>query len=167
MIKQQLTQSKLQVFALGAMLLLFSSAAPSPGKGGYDWLKGLLEATKAYTLEVFEAMPESDFDFQPNEEQRTFKAQAYHITYSIDYFRRTLSDPQAAWNPGDENSKSKKELIQWASEQFDAINKAILDAEVIDARSAGIVYYLDHNSHHRGQMVSYLRLKGIKPPANR
>jgi uncharacterized damage-inducible protein DinB len=165
--KQQLSRFTISVFTLSALLIAFSSSAPSPDKGGYDWLKGRLEATKAYTLEVFEAMPEGDYDFKPNEEQRTYKAQAYHIAYSIDYFRRALSDPQAAWNPGDENSKSKKELISWATDQFDAMNKAILAADAVDARSAGIVYYLDHNSHHRGQMVSYLRMKGIKPPANR
>ena len=113
-------------------------------------------------------MPEDDYSFKPNDDQRTFAAQAYHIVYSIDYFHRAISNGgNAQWAPGDENSKSKKELIEWANAKFDEINKFILEQESNDALTAGVVSYLDHNSHHRGQIVTYLRMKGIAPPQYR
>jgi uncharacterized damage-inducible protein DinB len=162
--KRKLTKIVVPTFMLLVLALVLTSVASPPKKGGYDWLKARLEVTKSYTIEVLQAMPDKDYDFKPDAEQRTFKAQAYHIAYSIDYFESALSNPQAAWNPGDENSKSKEELIQWANGKFDAINKTILESDANDARTAGIISYLDHNAHHRGQIITYLRLKGIKPP---
>lgn len=128
-------------------------------------MKQRLETTKAYTLAVLDAMPDGDYTFKPNEEQRTFAAQAYHIVYSIDYFHRAFSNGgDAQWQPGDENSKSKKELIEWAKSKFDEMNSFILSQESDDRLTAGVMSYLDHNAHHRGQIITYLRLKGINPP---
>lgn len=165
--KSKLTNNSILVVALLLAIATFTAISPAPIKANYDWLKPRLEATKAFTLKVFQAMPEGDYSFRPNEEQRTFGAQAYHVAYSIDYFKRAMVNPQAPWSPGDEDSKSKAELIKWASDQFDAMHKMILETESSDAVTAGIMYYLDHNAHHRGQMVSYLRMKGIKPPTYR
>ena len=150
------------------LALIFIASTAKANEGGYDWLKQRLDASKAYTVAVLEAMPEDDYSFKPNDNQRTFAAQAYHIVYSIDYFHRALSNGgNAQWAPGDENSKSKKELIEWANAKFDEINKFILEQESNDALTAGVVSYLDHNSHHRGQIVTYLRMKGIAPPQYR
>lgn len=158
----------LSALALCVLAIGLTSATLKPADGGYDYLKQRLDVTKAYTLEVLNAMPEADYNFKPNEEQRTFGAQAYHIVYSIDYFRRAFENQgQAAWSPGDENAKNKAELIKWTGEQFDAMHKLILASESSDAMTAQVISYLDHNAHHRGQMITYLRMKGIKPPAYR
>ncbi|WP_286756498.1 DinB family protein [Roseivirga sp. UBA838] len=148
--------------------LLITTGSAMADHGGYDWLKQRLEASKAYTLAVLEAMPEESYNFKPNDEQRTFAAQAYHIAYSIDYFHRAFANGgQAQWAPGDENSKSKKELIEWAKTKFDEMNAFILAQENNDQLTAGLISYLDHNAHHRGQIVTYLRMKGINPPQYR
>ena len=143
---------------------LFTSAKPT-ADGGYDWLKPRLDGTKAFTIEVLEAMPEDKYDFRPNDDQRTFAAQAYHIIYSVAYFHKAFSTgSNVPWSPGDEESKSKDELINWANEAFDTMNDFILSQDNNDQLTAGIIYFLDHNSHHRGQIITYLRMKGITPP---
>ena len=157
--------------AVGVVLLLATttlliSMKPAE-KGGYDWMKARLDTTKDFTIQVLNAMPEDDYDFRPNKDQRTFAAQAYHIAYSIDYFKRAFQNPGEAWNPGGENSKTKEELVKWASDQFDEINALILSKDASDLFTAGVISYLDHNAHHRGQIVTYLRLKGITPPTYR
>jgi len=149
-----------------ALLLLAGPAFAH--NSGYDWMKQRLDLTKAYTLAVLEAMPDADYSFKPDDAQRTFAAQAYHIVYSIDYFQRAFANGgNAQWAPGDENSKSKKELIEWAKAKFDEMNKFILEQESNDQLTAGVISYLDHNAHHRGQIITYLRLKGITPPQYR
>lgn len=161
------TTTKFSAVALTLLLsatFLLTSMKPADD-AGYDWMKSRLDASKAFTIEVLEAMPAESYDFKPNDDQRTFAAQAYHIAYSIDYFKRALKvGASAQWAPGDENSKSKEELVKWATEQFDEINAHILAQESSDAFTAGVMSYLDHNAHHRGQIVTYLRMKGIKPP---
>lgn len=157
--------------AVGVILLLATTTlliSMNPiEKGGYDWMKARLDVSKDFTIQVLNAMPADDYSFKPNKDQRTFAAQAYHIAYSIDYFKRALKGAGADWSPGDENSKTKEELVKWASEQFDEINTLILSKESNDAFTAGVMSYLDHNAHHRGQIVSYLRSKGITPPTYR
>ena len=155
----------LPMASVALLFMAFLLTSTSPKEGGYDWLKQRLETTKDFTLEVIRAMPDDKFDFKPNDEVRSFKAQAYHIIYSIDYFNRVFKgNSSAPWSPGGENSKSKAELIQWAIEKFDAINATILAAEQNEALTNGILSYLDHNAHHRGQMVTYLRMNEITPP---
>lgn len=150
---------------LATALLLLTSANKAEFKD-YDWLKPRLDATEAFTLEVLEAMPAEDYDFKASDDQRTFAAQAYHIVYSIDYFQRAFANGgNAAWQPGDENSKSKEELLAWAKEKFASMNQWILEQPANDRLTAGVISYLDHNAHHRGQIVTYLRLKGITPPS--
>jgi uncharacterized damage-inducible protein DinB len=75
------------------------------------------------------------------------------------------------------NGLTKAEIIAYVSNAFDYGGKSIemLDAkkleEVINfwggrATKRKIVLLLnDHQTHHRGQMVVYLRLNGIAPPA--
>lgn len=150
------------VMLLGSSLLLTSTARE---EGDYDWLKNRLEVTKAFTIEVIQAMPDDQYDYAPSEDVRSYKELAYHLVYSIDYFNRVFKgNPQAPWNPGAEDSKSKAELIKWANEQFDTINATILAASENDALTAGITSYIDHNAHHRGNMITYLRIKGIAAP---
>ena len=163
------TNLKSAAFAVALFISAsFLTSMKSPSEGGYDWLKARLDASKGYTLEVLEAMPEEEYSFKPNEEQRTFAAQAYHIAYSIDYFQRAFSNGgNATWSPGDEDSKSKDDLLKWTAEMFDKMNEFILSQESNDQLTAGIMSFLDHNSHHRGQMVAYLRLKDITPPSYR
>lgn len=150
------------------LAFIFIASSASASEGGYDWLKQRLDASKDYTLAVLEAMPEDDYSFKAGEEQRTFAAQAYHIVYSVDYFHRAFSNGgQAQWAPEDENSKSKKELIEWANKKFEEMNEFILTQESNDQLTSGVVSYLDHNAHHRGQIITYLRIKGIAPPQYR
>lgn len=154
------------LFLLPLIGLLFSA---SPAQtDNYEWLRPRLEATQAFTIEVFEAMPAEDYDFKANEDQRSFAEQAYHIVYTIDYFERIFANGgNAAWEPGDENSLTKAELIAWAQEKYASINRWILEQPNNDQLTAGIISYLDHNSHHRGQMITYLRMNGISPPSYR
>ena len=158
----------LSVIILCLLAITPISSTANNGAGDYDWLKKRLAATKAFTVEVISAMPEDKYDFRPTKEVRTFKEQAYHVVYSIDYYKRVFGgNPRAAWAPGKEDSKSKAELIAWANEQFDEMEKVIMAASNNPRLTAGIISYLEHNSHHRGQMVAYLRKNGIAAPRYR
>ena len=130
----------------------------------YEYMKQRLEVAKAFTVEVMEAMPAEAFTYKPNEDVRSFGAQAYHIAYSTEWFHSSLKGAPIQWAPGDEDRMNKEALIAYTKEQFDAITKTIVNQEQSDRFTDGVIGFLDHNAHHRGQMVSYLRMKGIAPP---
>lgn len=149
---------------------LFISMIGDANKAGpedYKFLEERLENTKAYTIEVIDAMPIESFNYKPSDDVRSFNAQGFHIAYSLEWFNASLKGSPIAWEPGDEERMSKEELITYTKEQFDAVKMTIMKGSSSDEFTEGIVSVLDHNSHHRGQMVTYLRLKGITPPSYR
>lgn len=156
---------------LFVLLLLCSTVlltSTSSKEGDYDWLKNRLEATKAFTMEVIKAMPENKYDYKPGDDIRTYQELAYHVVYSINYYNRVFKgESQPKWNPEAEDSKSKAELIKWANEEFDAVNATILAASDNKPLTVGIMGYIDHNAHHRGNMITYLKTNGITPPSYR
>jgi|GEM_PF-2400411 len=131
----------------------------------YEYLDTELQKAKNFTIEVIQNMPAEDFSFKPGDEMRTFAAQAYHIAYSMEWFNGNLSGNPIQWNPGDENRLEKDALIEYTTEQFDRYIDLLMEAEVTDQTTASVLSFLQHNAHHRGQMVAYYRANGMVPPS--
>lgn len=156
-----------KLFKILSLILFFGLSIQFNGQAQdseYEYLKGTLTAAKDFTIEVFKAMPADDYSFKPTEEVRTFAAQAYHIAYSIEWFHNQLKGNPIPWAPEDENSMNKEELVVYVTEQFEAMNNTVMNAKESGQFTAGVLGVLRHNSHHRGQMVAYLRTNGITPP---
>ncbi|MAL18336.1 MAG: hypothetical protein CL670_02665 [Balneola sp.] len=148
-------------------VLVGASSIDSTRVTDYEYLTQKLTSVHEYTLEVFEAMPAEDFAFKPSEDVRTFSAQAFHIAYSTEFFKKRFNGEQVAWEPGDENRMTKEELISYFDTQFKEMSEFIMAQDANPQLTAGIVSFLDHHSHHRGQMITYLRVSGIEPPQYR
>ncbi|MEL7124159.1 MAG: DinB family protein, partial [Bacteroidota bacterium] len=131
---------------------------------------------KAYTLELAESMPESAFDFSPTEEQMTFKEQLLHITSNMVWLTSSYLDGEKLEADLKKEGYTKAEVIQILTDGFDNAAEAVKNFPVEDLETevkffAGpmskrqiMVLMNDHVTHHRGQIIVYARLKGIKPP---
>jgi hypothetical protein len=138
-----------------------------------------------------EAMPEDKFNFTPESLNikgsefkgvRTFAGQIKHLA----------TDNFEIWNPltgdalraditnvnGPENIKTKAEIIKYLKESFALGHKVIAtlteknSIDMIEFRGSNLArldlafYALTHDNEHYGQMVVYLRMCGIIPPAS-
>ena len=138
---------------------------------------------KSYTLEVAEKMPEVKYSYQPVSDESTFAFQLVHMAnnmYSISskLLRNTSSpvDLKSFETKVKENKISKKEIIEhlsnafdYTSETFTLLTDKTLEEELDywggHSTKRKIVFLLnDHQTHHRGQLIVYLRLNGIVPP---
>jgi hypothetical protein len=70
---------------------------------------------------------------------------------------------QAAWAPPQVTS-TKKELIAYLTQTFDAVEKELQGINFTNEKISGFYLMLEHNVHHRGQAVIYLRCCGVTPP---
>ena len=131
------------------------------------YLTSNLISVKGYTLDILKAMPVDKYDYTPAEGMRTFEAQVYHIYYSLDYYIRWFDNERPKWEPGDENSLDKSKLIKLVSEKFDQMIKLVENPKYSNAILPKLISFFDHNSHHRGQLIVYLRMNNMKPPAYR
>jgi uncharacterized damage-inducible protein DinB len=137
------------------------------------------ETSRQYMLSVAEAMPESEYGFKPTPEEMSFAEQLMHIAVVIDWHAFSKADGQEfkpRWEDFEVAGRSKKEMIDMTNKEFDRAAKLIADfkpkrleekgsyGKFTRTRQQFFMLMTDHVTHHRAQMLVYLRLKGITPP---
>jgi uncharacterized damage-inducible protein DinB len=182
--------SALACCVLAAALSYGHAQAPSKPAAGtqiapsqtYGKLLGMME--KEF-VDAVEAMPDEKFNFAPPEAAgdfkgvRSFAGQVKHVTGSSYYFfggPSMTQDQVKAKEDSIEKLTSKAEIVQALKDSFKNAH-AFVDgitpenAYVTMANGgtrAGLASFgLAHMMDHYGQLVVYLRMNGIVPPASR
>jgi uncharacterized damage-inducible protein DinB len=138
-----------------------------------------------------EAMPDDKFEFKPSgpgafSDVRSFRQQILHAAANNFLFAAMLNGEKPALTAEDRengpaNIKTKAESIQYLKDSFAAAHKGV--ATVNDKNQTEMVQFpfgearmsrlalsnifAWHGFDHYGQMVVYLRMNGIVPPASR
>jgi len=135
------------------------------------------ENSKNYLLEVAEVMPEEFYDFKPTERQMTFKEQLVHIKGNMDWLSTSYFTSETFKREKMPLPTTKREVIDLVSAAFDATLAVIKNTseenlkEIVGFFSGEksklqlLNLLQDHVTHHRGQLIVYLNLKDMKPPA--
>jgi uncharacterized damage-inducible protein DinB len=140
-------------------------------------------------VSLVEAMPEEKFAFAPTQGEfkgvKTFAQQAKHIAAANIMFASAILEEKPALDPGGDNGpdalKSKAEIVKFLKDSFAYLHRALgtlTPANVMDlvkspwgegkgTRLGFATMAQGHGFDHYGQMVVYLRLNGIVPPASR
>lgn len=131
--------------------------------------------SRDYLIAIAEAMPEEHYDFKPAEREMSFKAQLQHIQSNMIWLGTAYFTMPALQK--EENNISKEALITSLKLYFNAVYKAIeqtpekqFKQEVTFFAGPKSKYQIlnllqDHVTHHRGQLIVYLNLNDVKPPA--
>jgi uncharacterized damage-inducible protein DinB len=124
-------------------------------------------------------MPDDGYSFKPTPEMRTFAAQMLHLTDANYGFAASASgkaSPMGKTSAEQTVAQTKEATTKAAMDSYDFVisciqgmtqdqlnemtkfaGKDITKATVFDKA-------FEHQTHHRGQTVAYLRLKGVTPP---
>ena len=140
---------------------------------------------KELTSEIIsaaEAMPADKYNFVPTagkfDGARSFGAQVQHITQANYYFFKGFGISGGMDDAKLKSLKSKDELVQalkdsfaYAQKNVDAITAQnafvpVGSGERKMTRAGAATFCLAHSMDHYGQMVEYLRMNGIVPPAS-
>jgi len=153
-------------------------------------IDGEISNIEKQILEVADALPASKYNFSPESLNipgddfkgvRTFAAQLKHVAASNYFLWSPLTGdklPEGLQDGnGPENVKTKAEIIQFLKDSFALGHKAAaaLTVENVLQSPAGskstrlhlAEFGVAHAFDHYGQMVEYLRMNGIVPPASR
>ena len=130
------------------------------------------ENSKEYTLALLEAMPADQYDFVPATDMRSFGEQAKHITKTLSWQTRKLGLQDLPEVEGEDKAaiitayrQIFDVIVGYFKEMEDTNLKEKIEIWYGDSTKNRLVYLMDnHVAHHRGQMIVYLRLKGITPP---
>jgi len=149
-----------------------------------------ITAVEDLVIGAAEAMPEADFDFSPENLKiqksdyqgvRNFATELKHIGASNYFLWSPVTGdklPEDLGNGnGSEKLKGKSEIIQFVKESFALGHKAAASLtpenmlQVPNGSKSCRLYLatfaVAHAYDHYGQMVEYLRMNGIVPPASR
>ncbi len=131
------------------------------------------KGNKRYTLKIIEAMPEENFYFKPVTEMKTFQSQASHITTWLRTHSRFVTGTEFV----KVRMNTKTLILDALNDFFDNFINTLVQMNTDQLTEELDVWYgkttryqianiMDnHLSHHRGQMIVYLRLNGINPPS--
>jgi uncharacterized damage-inducible protein DinB len=171
-------------------LFVYSGAAAGQGSSIASAVDAEIAAVEKQITDAAEAMPESKFGFSPENlhiqgsdyrDVRTFAAQIKHIAASN----------YAIWSPatddrfpkdfyggnGPENLTTKAAILKFLKDSF-ALGHKVASLLTLDnmlqppersksTRLRLVLFGVEHAYDHYGQIVEYLRMNGIVPPASR
>jgi hypothetical protein len=181
---------------LGAMLVLCVSALAQAQTQTKDEKKTIsqvldngIKNLEGDFIPAAEAMPEEKYGFAPTNGEfkgvRTFAEQVKHVA-AINYIVAASilgEKPPVDTNgeKGPESAKSKADILNFLKDSFAYAHKSVATVTDVNALepipspfgktkttrlSMGTVFPW-HGFDHYGQMVEYLRMNGIVPPASR
>ena len=170
-----------------------ASASPSTPPTIVSAIDREISLVEKEVVEAAEEMPEDKFDFSPEKLNlpgsdykgvRTFGEQLKHIAASnyLIWSPITGEKPPDTVNvgKGPDNMKAKAEIIKFVKDSFAFGHKSVATltswnlVEPLTSRSGRqttrlfqATFAAAHCFDHYGQMVEYLRMNGIVPPASR
>ncbi|HLJ91348.1 MAG TPA: DinB family protein [Candidatus Angelobacter sp.] len=171
-----------------------SAAAPAgqakPAPTLASIVENQLSTVEKEVVEAAEAMPEEKFNFSPENLKiegsdykgvRTFAVEARHIATANYFFWSAITGDKLPEGIKDGNGpealKSKAEIVKFLKDSFVLGHKAVATLttdnllEPLGQRKTPRIQLatspIAHAFDHYGQMVEYLRMNGIVPPASR
>jgi uncharacterized damage-inducible protein DinB len=173
------------ILALG--LCGFSLMAADKAPTAAEVFDRQLKSTEAEFVPLVEAMPADKFNFAPTAGDfkgvRTFAQQAKHAAFVIYMASAGLlgeKNPSAGGpdENGPDNLVTKEQIVQYVKDAFAYAHRAVAtltNQNLLQAtdpkgartrvETAGLLFW--HTRDHYGQMVVYLRMNGLVPPASR
>ena len=183
---------RIVAFAIACSSIVTSTAMAEPavqrGRGGAPActtlacdVQGDWERTRNLLLGLVNAMPDDKWSFKPTPAQQTFAERALHVADIDIKLFSTLggkTPPPAAPNP---KAATKAEAVAALQASFDygaAVIKEFTDQQLTEriasmpflgpsASRLKVIYFsMEHTNDIYGQLVVYLRLNGVTPPAS-
>jgi uncharacterized damage-inducible protein DinB len=165
----------LALCALAVFAFAQSDAAKSPfiteAKASHNQIKGLI-------LKSAEKMPEEQFTFQPVPEVRTFAKVLGHIAGGNYLLCGAAKGEKRQIDNFEEAAPTRAALVKILNESFsycDAVYDSLTDSSAAEAmdfftRKRSRLSILNtnsmHNWEHYGNLVTYMRMKGVVPPSS-
>jgi DinB family protein len=173
------------VLLLGAVRAI-AQQQPLPSKTIPDSINYMWKMVESDFTSLAEAMPEEKWTFKPTQgafaDVRTFGEQVKHVACANEAWAKKLrgeKPPDRCDTGGPSPARTKAEILAYLHESF-----VMLDGEIAKTRPDNLMVPVEgpyagnnrlevlnsalwHISDHYGQLVEYVRMNGIVPPASR
>jgi uncharacterized damage-inducible protein DinB len=140
--------------------------------------KGFYSVVSGQVIAAAEKMPEQNYSFKPTPEVRSFGQLVGHVADAQYFFCSTATGESSPMKDIEKSKTSKADLVAALKDAVAFCNKAYTG--MTDAQGSQTVKFMNydtakltvlsintaHADEHYGNMVTYLRIKGIIPPSS-
>ncbi|MBV9624270.1 MAG: DinB family protein [Acidobacteria bacterium] len=164
-------------------------APPAPAKTPGEAIDSALNVVERTFTSAADAMPEDKYSFAPTNGEfkgvRTFAQQVKHVAAANYVLGSGILEQKPPVDTGGENGpdalKTKAEIMKFLNDSFAYLHKAVANVseknqldQIASPEGDGkatrlslATFSVAHPLDHYGQMVEYLRMNAIVPPASR
>jgi uncharacterized damage-inducible protein DinB len=140
--------------------------------------KSIFAISKNNVLRSVDKIPEEMWSFQPTKEVRTVAQLFAHVADAQYEFCGVAAEGKSVSKDIEKTRKTKAEIVPALNEAFaycDAAYAKMTDASAADMASlfsmritklGAMDFNTAHNMEHYGNLVTYMRIKGIVPPSS-
>ena len=160
---------KLRIFLILCCVLApaassFGQATPEkPFDAATDMRNGFNEVND-WVMKAAEAVPADKYSYKPTDTVRTFGQLIAHITDSYNYFCDHGVGKKVAWvTPVEKGATDKDTLLPKLKEAVGKCNTAYSSA---NPQLRPLFINVGHTSLHYGNIITYMRMMGLKPPSS-
>ncbi len=171
---RRLTTTVAVILAIGCATAL-AQMGGNPATDGAKWTYGMV---KGYLIKTAEQVPEADYAFKPTPEVRSLGQILGHVADSNFQICGAASGLKPPMSDVEKTKTSKADLVDAVKQSFAFCDQAY--ASMNDMKGAELVKFfggqrsrltvldfnMGHDFEHYGNLVTYMRLKGMVPPSS-
>lgn len=154
------------LITLCCLLLSASSIyaqAAQPADAATELRKGFTEVS-VWVTQAAELVPDDKYNYRPVDSVRTFGQLVAHITDSYNFFCARGTGNNVEWSDAIEKGNTDKAtLVTKLKQATDRCNEVYKGT---NGRVGPLLGNVGHTSLHYGNIITYIRMLGMKPPSS-
>ena len=160
---------KLRILAILCCLLLpaassFAQSAPDKTPDVSTEMRNGFNEINGWVTKAAETVPADKYNYKPVDSVRTFGQLIAHITDSYNYFCANAAGTKVEWSEAVEKGATEKDTL--LPKFKEAVGRCNTAYSSNNAKLRPLFINVSHTSLHYGNIITYMRMMGLKPPSS-
>jgi uncharacterized damage-inducible protein DinB len=160
---------KLRILLILACLLLpsassFGQSTPEKAPDVATEVRNGFNEVNGWVMKAAETVPADKYNYRPVDTVRTFGQLIAHITDSYNYFCAHGAGNKVEWSEAVEKGSTDKDAL--LPKLKEAVGKCNAAYGSSNTQLKPLFSNIGHTSLHYGNIITYMRMLGLKPPSS-
>lgn len=154
----------MKLIMLFCCVFLFAGAVMAQAASPNEEVRNGFKEVNDWVLKAAETVPADRYNYKPVDTVRTFGQLVAHIADSYNFFCARGAGNKVEWSEAvEKGSLDKDTLLPKLKEAIGRCNAAY---GAPNAQFGPLMSNVGHTSLHYGNMITYMRMMGLKPPSS-
>ena len=127
-------------------------------------VRGGFNEVNEWVTKAADMVPADKYNYRPVDTVRTFGQLIAHLTDSYNYFCAVSTDNKVKWSDAVEKGATDKDTLLPKFKQ--AVGRCNAAYSSSNAQLRPLFANVGHTSLHYGNIITYIRMLGLKPPSS-